>query len=168
MLAVSFLLMPLKATADIYKCENSKNEIFYNDKPCPVLDKETEFSAVKDPKNGYVFPAFVVDKNKEALIKQKNIKTTQANTKDKDKDKEEIENAKGNENKVKKSKSGGNGSDLQENVQNNNPLVSSSGRTIAKSSNRAPYNEKDRVMMKVGKGMGEPRDKANQSALKNK
>ena len=155
-LAVSFLLIPFKASAEIYKCENSKKEIFYNDMPCPVLDKETEISAVKDPKNGYVFPAFVVDKNKKnkrGLIKQRNTKTTQANTKDKDR--EDIDN--GKENKVKKSKGGGNSSDVVGSVQNSESSVSSSGRKSAGSSSRAPYDEKTRYVMKVEDNTREPR-----------
>ncbi len=155
-LAVSFLLIPLKVSAEIYKCENSKKEIFYNDKPCPVLDKETEISAIKDPKNGYVFPAFVSDKNKKnkgALIKQRNTRTTQTNTKDKDR--EDIEN--GRDNKIKKSKGGGSSSDVVGNVQNSESSVSSSGRKSAGSSSRAPYNEKTRYVMKVEENTREPR-----------
>jgi len=154
-LAVSFLLMPLKAGAEIYKCENNKKETYYNDKPCPVLDKETEISAVKDPKNGYVFPAFVSDKNKKnkgTLIKQRNTKTAQANTEGKDR--EDIESGRDNkENKTTKSKGGGNGGDL---VQNSESTVSSSGRKSGGSSRRAPYDEKTRYIMKVEDDTREP------------
>lgn len=50
--------------AEIFKCINEQGAIFYNDKPCPVKDTETQIKAVKDPKNGYV-PAFVVEKTEE-------------------------------------------------------------------------------------------------------
>ena len=55
------LLFSAESHAAIYKCVKANSEVFYNDKPCPVADKETEFNSVKDPENGYIPPAFVED-----------------------------------------------------------------------------------------------------------
>jgi len=58
----SFVFLPLlmlEAKAAIYKCTNAKQEIYYNDKPCPIKDEEKEFKAVKDPVNGYIPPDYV-------------------------------------------------------------------------------------------------------------
>lgn len=58
----SLVLVPFltgESQAQIYKCTNSNNKIVYNDKPCPVKDKEQEFNAVKDPVNGYIPPTYV-------------------------------------------------------------------------------------------------------------
>jgi len=48
------LLFSAESHAAIYKCVKANSEVFYNDKPCPVADKETEFNSVKDPENGYI------------------------------------------------------------------------------------------------------------------
>lgn len=60
-----FLLIAPIAEAKIYKCVNIDNKVFYNDKPCPVLDKETEINAVKDPLGGYIPPAFSLDEKQK-------------------------------------------------------------------------------------------------------
>jgi len=154
-LMVSVLLMPSKAGAEIYKCENIKKEIFYNDKPCPVLDKETEIAAVKDLKNGYVFPAFISDekkKNKGFAIKQKNNKTTKANIKNKDR--KDIE---AGDNKFAKAKGGGNGGNSAVSALNNDPIVSSSGRKPAGASSQTQFDESTRYTMKVEQNTREPR-----------
>ena len=44
----------LSAEADIFKCTNANNAVYYNDKPCPVKYKEKKMKAVKDVVNGYV------------------------------------------------------------------------------------------------------------------
>ncbi len=146
-LMVTAILMPSTVRAEIYKCENIKNEIYYIDKPCPVLDKETEIAAVKDPKNGYVFPAFVSDKvhkNKEWAINQKNIKTTKDRIKDKDGDDLTGEgNGKG-------------GAISVLNTQNNVPIVSSSGRESEAPSSRPKFDEQTRFIMKVEEDTREP------------
>lgn len=49
-----FGLAPQIAFAEIFKCTNEQGAVFYNDKPCPVKDKEKKFNSVKDPKNGYI------------------------------------------------------------------------------------------------------------------
>ncbi len=41
-----------KQEASIFKCINNQGSVYYNDKPCPVKDKETRIHAVKDPVNG--------------------------------------------------------------------------------------------------------------------
>jgi len=40
--------------AEIYKCTNTKGAVYYNDKPCPVKDKQKTMKAEKDVANGYV------------------------------------------------------------------------------------------------------------------
>ena len=55
------LLIPIEAQASIYKCVNAKAEVYYNDKPCPLNDKESKIKAVKDPEGGYIPPKFVAD-----------------------------------------------------------------------------------------------------------
>ena len=59
-LAVSVqLLVTERAHAEIFKCVNAKAEVFFNDKPCPWTQIERKIKAAKDPKYGYVPPAFV-------------------------------------------------------------------------------------------------------------
>ncbi len=53
------LLSVSTASAEIFKCTNSKGKIYYNDKACPTNQKEKKLNAVKDPVNGYVPPAIV-------------------------------------------------------------------------------------------------------------
>ena len=77
-LSMSFILIPSLwlnpnlAQAKIFKCINQKGSVYYKDKPCPVLDKETELQAVKDPKNGYI-PKVGQGKQEEARLKAKTI-----------------------------------------------------------------------------------------------
>lgn len=52
------------AQAAIFKCVNSQEEVYYNDKPCPVNDKETELKAVKDPTNVYI-PTYQKENSEE-------------------------------------------------------------------------------------------------------
>jgi len=61
-LALLACLPALQVQAEIYKCVNKQGKTFYNDKACPIYDKETKIKAVKDPKNGYIPPIFVKDK----------------------------------------------------------------------------------------------------------
>lgn len=64
-------LLSLSAEAAIYKCVSAKNKVYYIDRPCPKMDQETQFKAVKDPAKGYIPPAFVeekVDKAKEGVV----------------------------------------------------------------------------------------------------
>jgi len=44
------LLLAGQVQAEIFKCVNAKGVIFYNDKPCPKDNKQTEFQNIKDPK----------------------------------------------------------------------------------------------------------------------
>lgn len=74
MVGVLFLSITPIVEAKIYKCVNIENKVFYNDKPCPILDKETKINAVKDPVGGYIPPALVLDvkqKNANLLVKKK-------------------------------------------------------------------------------------------------
>jgi len=73
----SILLVPMlitqEAQAVIYKCTNAKQEVYYNDKPCPAKDDQSEFEAVKDPVNGYIPPAFTkaeVNKANSSTVKR--------------------------------------------------------------------------------------------------
>ncbi len=49
------------ADAAIFKCVNAKAEVYYNDKPCPVGEVERQLRSIKDPKGGYIPPAFTAD-----------------------------------------------------------------------------------------------------------
>lgn len=51
---LGFMLTPYPAQATIFKCVNQQDSVYYNDKPCPKKDKETQLKAIKDPKNGYI------------------------------------------------------------------------------------------------------------------
>lgn len=41
------------AEANIFKCTNEKGAVYYNDKPCPVKNKQKKIKAEKDVVNGY-------------------------------------------------------------------------------------------------------------------
>ncbi len=58
-------------SASIFKCENQQGEVYYHDKPCPVIDNETEMNHEKDVKNGYAPP-----KLNGSLVKPKDMKKT--------------------------------------------------------------------------------------------
>jgi hypothetical protein len=51
LLSTQFIFAENKQEASIFKCINSKGETFYNDKPCPLKDRETLMRSVKDPLN---------------------------------------------------------------------------------------------------------------------
>lgn len=59
------------ASAEIFKCTNTAGKVYYNDKPCPINQKEKKIRASKDPVNGYtpkllpVAPS--VDDNKKVV-----------------------------------------------------------------------------------------------------
>lgn len=67
MVSVQFMFVQA-AEAEIFKCENIQGKVFYNEKPCPVNEKETELKPVKDPKNGYIPPTLI--EKKETVVKQ--------------------------------------------------------------------------------------------------
>ena len=54
-LALGFVMLAQVSVADkkqergIFKCTNIKGAVYYNDRPCPVTDKEKKMRAVKDP-----------------------------------------------------------------------------------------------------------------------
>ncbi len=50
----ALLFSPTLSDAAIFKCINKKGDVYYNDKPCPVDNKETKLKNIKDPKNGYI------------------------------------------------------------------------------------------------------------------
>jgi len=43
----------LNTQAEIFKCTNLKGAVYYNDKPCPINNKEQKIKAQKDVVNGY-------------------------------------------------------------------------------------------------------------------
>jgi hypothetical protein len=71
----------------MFKCVSTKGDVFYNDKPCPVTEKETLIKADKAPKNAYIPPAFVNDKEETSIgvASEDNVGNQQVNTKDKKK-----------------------------------------------------------------------------------
>lgn len=72
-LIIQFLFVNV-LQAEIFKCTNAKDEVYYNDKPCPVDDVEKKLNAVKDPTNGYVPP--VNDAIKEPALSVENRNTS--------------------------------------------------------------------------------------------
>ena len=67
------LLMIEKAQAQIYKCVNTQEQVFYNDKPCPVKQIEKKMKSVKDPKNGFIpapfSPSKIADEEQNSSTK---------------------------------------------------------------------------------------------------
>lgn len=63
LMALSYIIViPEIAHATIFKCVNGQGATYYNDKPCPKNNEETELKATKDPKNGYKFSDSEVEK----------------------------------------------------------------------------------------------------------
>lgn len=60
-----FLISFSGAQATIYKCVNTKEEVYYNDKPCPINNVESQIKAVKDPVGGYIPPEFMNQNSNE-------------------------------------------------------------------------------------------------------
>ena len=60
------------AQAEIYKCTNKQDKVYYNDKPCPVENDEKKIQNEKDPVNGYVPPTVgskhTIKKNKGVVV----------------------------------------------------------------------------------------------------
>ena len=50
-------MLMFSVQAEIFKCTNTKGAVYYNDKPCPIVDKEKKMQSEKDVVNGYVPPA---------------------------------------------------------------------------------------------------------------
>ena len=50
--ATSSMFITSQAQAEIFKCVNQQGEVYYNDKPCPTKDIETQIRNTKDPKGG--------------------------------------------------------------------------------------------------------------------
>lgn len=44
------LFVTNQAQAEIFKCVNQQGAVYYNDKPCPKKDTETQIKNTKDPK----------------------------------------------------------------------------------------------------------------------
>lgn len=73
-----------EAQAAIYKCVNNKEEVYYNDKPCPKNNKESQIKAVKDPVGGYIPPKFKdqnSDEKSENQLVQNNDEDDSGNSK---------------------------------------------------------------------------------------
>ncbi len=60
----ALLFAPTLTNAAIFKCINKKGDVYYNDKPCPINNKETKLKNIKDPKNGYI-PKYVLKQEKK-------------------------------------------------------------------------------------------------------
>ncbi|MCF6190055.1 MAG: DUF4124 domain-containing protein [Cocleimonas sp.] len=54
LVALYMLMMPKLASAEIFKCVNTKGDTYYNDMPCPKSNEETKIEGVKDPKGGFI------------------------------------------------------------------------------------------------------------------
>ena len=63
-LVMTSVFINTAAHAAIFKCVNKQGATYYNDKPCPVSNKETLMRAAKDPKGGYIPPKFVAEQQK--------------------------------------------------------------------------------------------------------
>ncbi len=61
------LFFIVSAQAEIFKCTNPSGAIYYNDKPCPVNDKQKTMKAEKDVVNGYQPKFEKNDEEKQAL-----------------------------------------------------------------------------------------------------
>jgi len=77
-----FMLASNPVQANIFKCVNKQGSVYYNDKPCPEKDKETQLKAIKDPKNGYI-PKPIMEK-KEVVQATKGIVVGKDSTKETD------------------------------------------------------------------------------------
>jgi len=89
MLAGLFLIVPNLSHANIFKCINKKGDVYYNDKPCPVTDKETKLKNIKDPKSKYIPKPFIekkeVDEENKGIVVGKELQTeVESNKKKKD------------------------------------------------------------------------------------
>ena len=67
MVMTTSLFVVDQAQAEIFKCVNQKGAVYYNDKPCPEKDTETQIKNAKDPKGVTNVPQvssdFQVDEN---------------------------------------------------------------------------------------------------------
>ena len=97
MSVTSFVPQPVQA--GIFKCTNQQGAVFYNDKPCPVKDKEKVLRSVKDPKSVYIPKPLKIEANdvnkKESnnAVKGVVIGRESKATESKSKDKENLANA---------------------------------------------------------------------------
>ena len=81
------------AQASIFKCVNQQGSVYYNDKPCPEKDKETQLKAIKDPKNGYIPKPFkeVIEEDgaiKGVVVGKESLKKVDSKNNQKDSKKE--------------------------------------------------------------------------------
>ena len=86
------LLLSTSAQAQIYKCTNFEGAVYYNDKPCPIKDREKKIKATKDVVNGYV-PGISTNLSKDLKTR---IETKEKNTKNNElhKSKKDVKNNK--------------------------------------------------------------------------
>ncbi len=130
---IAYVLTVNIAQAAIFKCVNNQGATYYNDRPCPVSNKETLMRAAKNPKGGYVPPQFVAEQQKAKkrgvvvgagskstkLNKNQNNNSNQANS----------SNSNSNNNSV-------NGSTASEKSQTSNSSNNVSGRSSTNSPNQ--------------------------------
>jgi len=124
------LLSSVSHANQIFKCVNAKEEVYYNDKPCPIGNTESKISAIKDPENGYIPPKFIpekLDDNNKGVVVGNSSKRSIV----KNEDSQSEEHIKGNaksvssSNEKNNSQSKENTSGSNENVANNNYKSSS-------------------------------------------
>jgi len=114
-----------QAGAQIYKCENKSGKVFYNDKPCPVYEKETKIKAVKDPIKGYIPPPFVED-----VVKDESSVVVVGN----DENNKDLKSSPNDTSKTEEIKGGASQSSLDKNS-------ASSLSGLGSSSGRVPYSQ---------------------------
>ncbi len=69
--------------AEIFKCTNANGAVYYNDKPCPVKDKQKTMKAEKDVVNGYVPKIKVMNKPKTKTTPNSSNKRSKSGSTDK-------------------------------------------------------------------------------------
>ncbi|MEE9351254.1 MAG: hypothetical protein V3U78_03250 [Thiotrichaceae bacterium] len=92
-------IMMTSVNAEIFKCTNGAGEVYYNDKPCPVLDKEKKMRSEKDVANGYAPPVVINKSNKSRQAVRKPQKGGTIDFKKSTKKKSKMESA-GNKSKL--------------------------------------------------------------------
>lgn len=147
-LASSHLFVMGEASAAIYKCVNTKGAIYYNDKPCPINNAETRLKALKDPKGGYIPPAFVKDESKSkpaGIVVGSESSNDIKNDQDKKQDSEQLAKTKqGDKNSQSQKKNKPaltDNADTSNSVNDNSSTMSSTEKTNTHMTNDHPIKE---------------------------
>ena len=167
MLTFPSLLISQQASAEIYKCvKKSSGEVFYKDKPCPVVDKETKMEAVKDPKNGYFPPKFISKEADNSGFNEESGGKDSSTTKNK-KEKADTEDVSSTESNNQYKSGSSRSTPIMVAIKgagSNNGAVESTSRTGRLKSKKMPHRSSKslpRVELKVELGAKEPRGKLN-------